>query len=78
MYNGRIERTEQPECLKSDRLKSELNFVRFSKLYDRISDIYCSLDFGHKTFGFWTIRPKVVRFEPKSLITEHSDIGIPL
>ena len=35
-----IEQTEQPECLKSERLKSELNFVRFSKQNVQISNIY--------------------------------------
>ena len=40
----RKSQTEQPECPKSERLKSKLNFVRFSKLYVRISDIYYKLN----------------------------------
>ena len=41
MYNWTIEQTEQPKCLQSERLKSELNFVQFSKPNLWNSDIYC-------------------------------------
>ena len=34
-----------------------------------------SSDFGHKLFGFRTIKPKIVRFEPKSPKTERSVFG---
>ena len=49
-YNRTIERTERPKCLKSERLKSEIIFVRFSKQNVRISDIYVLIKFLNLPF----------------------------